>query len=76
MAHYLDAEIAALSDKCDSITAEEKGARMYRGAWGAARVVGRRVYFFEAAKAIQHMDMKTAREAKLAALEWVIKGLF
>lgn len=76
MAHYLDSEIAALTAKCDSVTKEDGGAVLYRGAWGAARVSKKRVYFFEESslQADEHFDLKSNREATLAALEWVIKG--
>jgi len=76
MAHYLDAEIAELTAKCNSVTKKNDGAVLYRGVWGAARVIGKRVYFFEecSLQADEHFDLKNKREAKLAALEWVIKG--
>lgn len=75
MAHYLDAEIASLTKQCE-VTKEADGALMYRGPWGSARVVKQRVYFFEecSLQADEHFDLKSNREAKLAALEWVIKG--
>ena len=75
MTHYLDAEIASLTERCD-MTKEADGALMYRGPWGSARVVAKRVYFFEECSlhADEHFDLKNKREAKLAALEWVIKG--
>lgn len=75
MAHYLDAEIASLTERCE-VNKEADGALMCRGPWGSARVVKKRVYFFEecSLQADEHFDLKNNREAKLAALEWVIKG--
>ena len=74
--HYLDETINELTAKCESVTKELGGTVLYRGQCGAARVNKKRVYFFDpgALKADEYFDRKSARDAKLCALEWVIKG--
>ena len=73
--HYLDVAIAELSSKAE-VTKEVDGAVMVRGPYGSARTYKRRTYFFELAslKADDQFDYKNNREARLAALEWVVKG--
>lgn len=75
MAHYLDEEIKRLEASV-AVEKEIDGARLYRGEFGAARVVKNRVHFFEigAVKADETFEMATQRGAKLAGLEWVAKG--
>lgn len=74
--HYLDETINELTAKCESVTKEQDGAVFYRGQCGAARVYKKRVYFFDqgALKSDEYFDRKSGRDAKLCALEWVIKG--
>ena len=75
MSHYLDDAINSLMVQAE-VTKEDDGALMVRGPCGASRIYKRRVYFFEIAslKADDKYDYKNQREAKLAGLEWVIKG--
>lgn len=75
MSHYLDDAINSLRAQAE-VTKEVDGALMVRGPYGASRIYKRRVYFFEIAslKADDKYDYKNQREAKLAGLEWVIKG--
>lgn len=73
--HYLDDAIAELQAKAHT-TKEHGGAVVFRGPYGMSRVWKRRVYFFEIAslRADDVFDYKSNREARLAGLEWVIKG--
>ena len=73
--HYLDLAIAELSTKAE-VVKEVDGATMVRGPYGAARTYKRRTYFFEigSLKADDQFDYKSNREARFAALEWVVKG--
>ena len=74
--HYLDEFIKELESQCESATKEPDGATMYRGAYGAARVYKKRVYFFELGelRSCEFFDKSSNRDAKLSGLEWVVKG--
>lgn len=70
-------QVKTLEAEC-SKEDEADGAILYRGKEGrAARVVGKRVYFFEAgeARANEHWDRRSKVQAKLDAVTWVVKGV-
>ncbi len=74
MTHFLDAAISELS-RSVTISREEDGACMIRGKGStAARVWKKRVYFFDNGRYDGSYDYKSHREAKFAALEWVVKN--
>lgn len=75
MAHYLDHTISDLMSKV-SITLEHDKAIFVRGECGGARVWKRRVYFFSIGdlRSDGQHTYGNHREAKLAGLEWAVKG--
>ncbi len=75
MKHYMDIAIDELAAKA-TVEKEVDGATLVRGPYGTARTYKKRTYFFELAslKADDQFDYKSNREARFAALEWVVKG--
>lgn len=74
--HYLDSEISRLKALCHSVASEGHGSIIYSGQHGMARVVGKKVYFFEPYDSIadEVFSLKSNRHATLSALEWVCNG--
>lgn len=77
MAHRLAAAIAELSLKADlKRTYGDDEEMLFSGPHGKARVIGRRVYYFDpgAEVADEIGNYKSKVEAKFYALTWVVEG--